>query len=381
MQKFKVALYHAIHKTEKGGHPIYLRIYINGKTCFIASGYSVPVKCWNGQEVKAHPLANDINSDLQTKLNNVTQKIIKAQLNGDTITATSIKELMTGKSMTNIFNFVDSFKTEVSGKRRGTTIENYTKHLKKLESFHGSKELSFEQITPTYLLKYENWLKQTTDENKGVGNNYIHKLLTTLRSFFNAAIKRKIISCYPFDSYEFPTYQTPEKDFLNLSELKKLEAAIPDLDYTDRQTVTYFLFGCYSGLRVSDWLVFNPEKNIKNNRLILRAAKNGRDISMIISKPLERILILMKAEPLTITENTINIHIKSVAKKYGIKKHLTTHTARHTFACTICLGNKISSETASELMAITLKTFVGNYSQVTGTKIDRETREAWSELE
>jgi len=377
MQKVKVNLYHNTHKGTNT-HPIYIRIYINKKTTYKATGYEVEKKHWdkvNEKVLSSHKIASHINNDLTLKKNDILKGLIEQQVAGKIVSTASVKQSMNGKSLTNIFSFVDKYKSDVSGKRKDATLENYRKHLKKLEDFNGSQNLTFEEIDANYLLRYENWLR------KDVGNNYTHKLLTTLRSFFNAAIKRNLITCYPFREYEFPTYVSPQKDYLSMSELKKWEAYIPEItDPALKESAIYFLFSCYCGLRVSDWYLFN-KKNIDGNRIRLRTKKTSSYVSMPISKPLERVLALMEETPLIIHEGTINLSIKTIAKKLGIKKHITCHTARHTFGVTICLANKISSETAAELMGITLKTFVDNYSQVSDAKIDRETKEAWAALE
>jgi integrase len=72
--------------------------------------------------------------------------------------------------------------------------------------------------------------------------------------------------------------------------------------------------------------------------------------------------------------------LKIIAKTIGIKKKVTTHTGRHTFAITICANRGIRCETASELMSITVKTCVENYYKVTGYKINAETARAWERL-
>jgi integrase len=134
-------------------------------------------------------------------------------------------------------------------------------------------------------------------------------------------------------------------------------------------------------MRVSDWFQFDRTKHIKGEKLRLRPTKTkNKWVEMIISKPLKRNLGRMIETPLTIAEPTLNEKLKIIAEKLEIKKHVTTHTGRHTFAVTICLGNGLSSETSAELMGITLQTFVKNYSQVTQGKIDAEALAAWERL-
>jgi len=278
---------------------------------------------------------------------------------------------------------VDRLTIKLRGKKSAGTLENYRKHLLKLESFNGSRILSFKQITPTFLQNYEAWLRDNInfrkeDEHK----NYIHAIWKTLKTWFNAAKREGIINYYPFYQYENPVYISPDKDYLNFEELRSFEKFCQECDDPIlKECAIYFLFGCYSGLRISDWYQFNPEKHIKSGKLRLRPGKTkNKWVEMIISKPLQRNLIRMKNMPLILKEPTINEKLKVIAEKMGIAKHLTSHTARHSFAVTICLGNKISSETAAELMGISLLTFIKNYSQVTQLKIDDETKKAWKNL-
>jgi integrase len=70
----------------------------------------------------------------------------------------------------------------------------------------------------------------------------------------------------------------------------------------------------------------------------------------------------------------MNRTLKGIA---GIKKRITTHTGRHTFAITMCAEAGISAETCAELMGITIATCVNNYYRVTNRKIDKECLGAW----
>lgn len=45
-----------------------------------------------------------------------------------------------------------------------------------------------------------------------------------------------------------------------------------------------------------------------------------------------------------------NEYIQEIAALCGIKKHLTTHIARHTFATTITLSNGVPIETVSSML-------------------------------
>jgi integrase len=146
-----------------------------------------------------------------------------------------------------------------------------------------------------------------------------------------------------------------------------------------RQAAIYFLLGCYTGLRISDWIRFNPEEHLRDDLLTLR---NGEHVAMPVSMPLARNLKRMADCPLTIEEPTINEKLKVIAKdpQVKIRKSISTHVGRHTFAITLCAEMGVSLETCAELMGITVATCAENYYKVTGKKIREETLKAWKGL-
>lgn len=366
---------------DNGLVPIYLRIIIDGAVTEKSMGYYIQQKMWDekSQCVRTgHPQVDVINADITGKKTLVMQRIVENNMAGTPLSAGQVKGLLSARrDLHNIFDFVEEFSEDVKHKREGSTLENYRKHALKLELFHGSRNLSFEEITPEYLTRFEAGLRETVE------GNYVSSIWSTLRTFFNAARKRKIITCYPFNDYENPVYEAPNKAYLTLTEMARMESYADKIqDPVFRQSAAWFLFGCYSGLRISDWLRFDPGKHIEGDRITLYAKKNGELVTMPISKPLARAIARCKKYPLTIQEQTINDALKDIAKTkaVSVNKHLTTHVGRHSFAITVCAEQGIGVETAAVLMGITVKTASENYYKVTKTKIMNETRKAWASL-
>lgn len=383
MLKYSVKLILFDQANSQGQYPIYIRITINRQRAYIATGHFTVEKFWDkkAEQVKEqHMMAGTINADITTRKQAVIKKIVDYQVKGDMVTASQIKAIFTkGIDLHNIFDFADEFTKEVQHKRRSGTLANYKKHLKVVELYHGSRSLSFEEIDHAWLVRFEEYLRNPVKEGVGkrdaLGSNYIYIIWKTLKTFFNAAIKRKVITCYPFETYENPAYSAPIKDYLTLAELDQLEKILDKTgNSTLKQTLTYFLLGCYSGLRLSDWFQFDFNKHVQDGRLFLRAKKNGEDITMPITGRLARHLERVKEVPLQITEQEMNRTLKNVG---NIKKKITTHTGRHTFAIIMCAEQGISAETCAELMGITIKTCVENYYRVTNRKIDKECLAAW----
>ena len=386
----KLSLHHILWSNDpnaKGQLPIYLRITIDRKAVYLASGDFISEKQWDVKEeqVKNHPLESDINARLRDLKAKISNKFNERLLSGKHITAKELKAIFSGGTdMHNLFDFTESFIKEVQHKRSAGTLENYRKHLLRLEQYVGSRLLFFEDINPEWLGNYETTLREEwidKDQTRKLSNNYIHALFKTLKVIFNAAIKKGIISDYPFDRYENPIYEAPVKDYLTLKEIKLVEEfADTTTDPVMKQTAIYFLLGISTGLRISDWFRFDINANIKDGKVFLRAKKNGEWVTMPVNAILKRNLPRMKSLALSIEEPTLNEKLKLLANKQSIKKHLTTHTGRHTFAITLCADRGVSSETCAELMGIKIATCVENYYRVSNRKIDAETVKAWKGL-
>lgn len=361
----------------QGLFPVYLRVTINRDRRYIASGIFLQEKYWDQrtEHVKdGHPMHQVYNPDLTDRKQKVIRFIVEKNMATEAVSAAQVKDFFSrGIDLHNIFDFIDEFKKNVTHKRKGSTLDNYEKFSRKLALFHGSRQLAFEEMNTDFLQRYEDSLRA-----EGLDGNYIFANFKMLRTFFNAARKRKVITCYPFSEYENPVYEQKDKDFLSLAELDRWEIYADGVtDPSLKQTATYFLLGCYAGFRLSDWLQFDLDTHMTSKRLKLRATKNGEWVTMPITARLKRTLARIAALPLTITEQEMNRSLKDIAKAVKINKKITTHTGRRTFAATMCAERGISCETAARLMGITIAVCEKSYYRVTQPKIDQECVKAW----
>jgi integrase/recombinase XerD len=384
MQKYTIKLILRKDKKNKLGlNPIYVRITINRRSSFMATGYHIHHSLWDerNERVKdTHPLASSMNLDITNKKRAVLDDVIQESIKKANITAASIKEKsVQGKDRTNIFPFAERVSNELEGKRAGSTIKNWGWHLKKLEEFNGSRDLDFEQITKEYLTDFEVHLRKSVKRIAGKNpNNYIGIIMMTIRGIFNAALKEELITCYPFKYYEIPEMTPGKKQRLTLNELDRWEEFLRDTKVKRyREVGTWFLFGCYTGLRVSDWRNFNFDEDIHHNYISVEAIKNKERVALPIHSRLERTLKTVKGMNLMKSVSDLNKTLKEMCKELKIKKSLSSHSARHTFAITMCAERGISAETCAKLMGITVVVCVQNYYKVTTAKIRAETEAAW----
>lgn len=383
MQKATVRLLLKNNKRNQLGQvPIYLRVTANRKQSYISTGHYILKSQWDdkGELVKSsHVLHQEINHDITDKKRKILDELFQASVDKRFKSAAGIKQVVAGDQK-NIFKFSEKLIKDSMHRRATSTIDNYQKHMKMLERYVGNRELLFDRIDPDYLRGFETWLRGQIKSRKEDSNNYIAAIMRTIRKHFNEAMSQGLTSNYPFHKYKLPKETPGNKDFLSLKELKKWHDFTFETEHeTLKEVALYFLFGCYTGLRLSDWKDF-AEAKIREKNISLKATKNKAWVAVPLHDGLVQVIKEMKKIPLTLKEPVINRNLKKIAEYLKIKKSISSHCARKTFAVTMCLERGVSSETAAKLMGITLTVFEKSYSFITADKIKSETDKAWKDL-
>ena len=172
-----------------------------------------------------------------------------------------------------------------------------------------------------------------------------------------------------------------EREFLTKEEIqlmlyKKLHA--PRLE----QVRDIFMFCCYTGLSYSDVkkltkdnLVkgIDGEMWIKTNRIKTNTPSNIPLLPtalMILDNYKDHIEVINGDVLLPVLSNQkSNAYLKEIADLCGIKKNLTTHLARHTFATTITLSNGVPIESVSKMLGHKSLRTTQHYAKILDSKV------------
>ena len=189
-------------------------------------------------------------------------------------------------------------------------------------------------------------------------NSYYH-IFITLRHCFDRAVREGIITVNPTDRMketgELPKRPDVQRGFLTASEVSMLIKTECRNDTIKRA----FLFGCFTGLRVSDLSDLRWE-DIKQDgqdlRLQVVMQKTKSPLYMKLNRQAVQSLPDRGAaagtdrvfSPLP-TLSTIERILRQWGKDAGVEKHFTFHTSRHTFG-TLTLNAGADLYTVSKLM-------------------------------
>lgn len=73
-----------------------------------------------------------------------------------------------------------------------------------------------------------------------------------------------------------------------------------------------------------------------------------------------------------LSNQKLNSYLKEIADLAGVKKNLTFHMARHTFATTVTLNNGVPIETVSKILGHTKLSTTQIYSRVVEKKVGED---------
>jgi len=82
---------------------------------------------------------------------------------------------------------------------------------------------------------------------------------------------------------------------------------------------------------------------------------------------------LLKDRLLPVLSNQkMNAYLKEIADTCGIRKNLTFHIARHTFATTVTLSNGVPIETVSKMLGHTNLRTTQHYAKILDMKVSED---------
>lgn len=247
------------------------------------------------------------------------------------------------------------------------TVEAYLRDICKFLDFV-RKDVVFDDnmirsITKEHLLKYFKHISES-ETSKRTQARYI----ASLKSYFRFMIRENVIIKDPTDIVETPKKDKKLPDFLSVAEIERL-LATPDvgklLGHRDR-VMLEVAYG--SGMRVSELLSLRVE-DINLELGFIRCYGKGNKERII---PIGEIAVeyisdyLKETRPKLVRNNkTKNLFLNSRGKsmsrqgffkilasygeKAGIKKHLSPHTLRHSFA-THLLENGADLRSVQEML-------------------------------
>lgn len=157
-------------------------------------------------------------------------------------------------------------------------------------------------------------------------------LIKSFKKYLHIANKKGIVTQLRFDDIKSQTFKS-NRTYLLPEDIVKMNAYWESqfINETHKNILSRFLFSCFTGLRFFDVKSLSTENFIEDT-LVFTAEKTGKFQRIPLNKSAKKFI-----NPETIfdgqyTDQYINRELKEIAKFLGIRKKITFHVSRHTFA-------------------------------------------------
>jgi len=373
---------------------IYARVTVNGKRVNISLKHKVNVTTWDARRQRAKG-NSEVSRVLNLYLNQVQAKLFQCfqnlKLSGKLITAELIKaeyldESNDSKSLQNLFEY----------------------HTKKTEKILASGTLRNFDVTRSYINRYLNNVLKTSDvflkeldykficdfanflhcywpkgHPKAMSNNTVMKHIQRFRKIVTLGYHIEWADRDPFVRWK-PTYEKRERPYLSDNELSNIETYDFPIARLERVR-DLFVFSCYTGIAYVDVMSLSNDNIIKgidgNDWIFTNRQKTKSPVKVPLLAKAQILIDKYQNHPMTqitetlfpvITNEKVNLYLKEIADTCNIKKNLTFHMARHTFATTVTLSNGVPIETVSKLLGHSKIASTQIYARVIERKVSED---------
>ncbi|MDT0687678.1 site-specific integrase [Autumnicola psychrophila] len=371
-------------RLSNGDFPVCLRVTKDRKTKYFKTIFNANEDEWNSSAGKFNKRnANYLqNNRLLIKFQDRALQILgEMKIESDDFTLEDFEKkyrVLSNPVQNNVFTFWNEIIEEMTAAGRIGNARVNKEAYKSILKFNGSKNLTFKNITPTFLNKYEVFMRARGGTDGGIGVP-----MRALRALYNFAIERNMVKeeYYPFKIYKISKLKGKGlKKALSMEQVKK----IVTLDLEQYPWLTnsrnFFVFSFYTrGMNFADMMKLEW-KQIDDDKIYYTRSKTKGTFIIKIVPPVQDILNFYKEQkrdtkyvfPILLHDNLTpsqvanrkhkvlqryNLQLKEIAEICGINKTLSSYVARHSFAN--CMKQKgvatdiISESLGHQNMAVT----------------------------
>ncbi len=349
---------------------LYARVTVNGKRTEISLKREVDESQWDtiaGKVKGRTPQAQDLNiyiNEVKSKLLNIYQDLSRK---GEFISPEGIKNIFTG-GIVQQHTILEVLKlhNEDLKKRIGIDVASSTwtkfNTLEKKLALYITKQLNktdlyLHQLDYTFISNFEYFLRSV----EKINSNTTMKYIRMTKKIMNDAVRKNWLDKNPFQAFKC-TFRWPEKEVITWEELNILMER--DFAMERLQLVKdYFVFSCFTGLAYIDVVNLKPSSITVgldgNPWLMFNRQKTGIIVRVPLLDQVLPIIQKYKSHPSALHRNKMfpgisnqkmNSYLKEIGDICGIRKSLTFHLARHTFATTVTLSNGVPIESVSKML-------------------------------
>ena len=377
---------------KRGEAPVFMRLTINGERADASIKRFIEPHAWNSAKGKANEKSRG-GKDLNLYLDAISANILQIQrdfeLDKKEVSAQIILNRYLGKDQSDRHTLMEVFHAHNQKCRAliginfaPDTVLRYETCLRLIEEFmrntYKKEDCYLEEVTKQFVEEFEFYLKTV----RKCCHNTTTKYLANFKKIVRIALANGWMKRDPFAQIRFHLDEV-EREFLEKQELKTLlskNISVPRL----AQIRDIFCFCCFTGLAFSDVKQLKSEHLVTDINGMVWIRKTRQKTKNMCNIPLldeaQKILDRYRDHPYCQTQGVLlpvcsnqkmNMYLKELADICGIRKNLSTHCARHTFA-TLTLASGATIDNVAKMLGHANVNMTRHYAKVLDSSIMRD---------
>ncbi len=375
----------------QGRAMIYLRITVNGRRAEMSTGRKVHPHNWSTSTMRVQgfsPEVGQLNRYLTRMRTEVYEQADKLREQRLPITAEALRDAYLGKDikykmLLEVFQEHNNQVESLVGQDFAEgTAERYRTAKSHLAEYilhdYRKKDIPVKQVDHAFITGFEYYLKT----KRKCSHNSAVKYVVNFKKIIRIAHANGWIAKDPFANWKV-RLRNIEREFLTAEELQQLMETTFHNQRLEHVR-DCFVFCCFTGLAYADVKKLNHDDfvigidgelwiNTKRTKTKTKSNIPVLPTALMILEKYENSPHLVNGKVLPVlTNQKMNAYLKEIADLSGIKKNLTTHLARHTFATTVTLSNGVSIESVSKMLGHKSLRTTQHYAKILNRKVSED---------
>lgn len=346
---------------------VVIEVYHQGKRAYFNTGVKITANQWNdGIVIRSNDCMN-MNAAIDSVKKSINDYVADCIKFNNPFSLDGLKKAMEINAAFSSGSFLDFFYNRIFEKPISPgTRKGYISVYNNLCKWGVIQR--FSDITKGNCKK---WMDEAC--NKARKDKFAYNNIKCLRSIISDAKDFGMIRENPFDEMEIRRDRSIKHEFLTADELEKFLAVELD-EETLCKSQDLFRFMCYTGMSFTDAMSFDFDTTSTDNgkyRYIAKRKKTGEEFRITLLKPAMAVLEKYGYHVPKIDQHVHNRNLRTICQRAGIKKHITSHSSRVTWASTIALGNNLPAAIIAVTMGHSNTRQTEYYAKLQQTTVDK----------
>ena len=346
---------------------VQLSVLVNGERKFLSTGIRVHLGQFTCDQVVCHEQAKELNDMLANQVAAIIEVVNNCNRKGQLFSWAMLDGLKVRRCKTGT-GWIDWMEADI---RERPLAEGTRKHhVTVLEFLREQGVTNCSQLTVDTIQMIDDTLHKRKVNGKPMMQVSVYGYHKVLRAYIRRAIRAGVLEHDPYSRFKTNKGVSRPREVLTMDEVRRIQDLQTQSLYM-QHVRDLFLLQIWTGLSYADLMTADftaaADGTLTGNR-----NKTSVTYTTVMLPQTVEILERYSYHIPVMAYDDYRRMLMPMAELCGIKKHISTHTGRHTFATTIALGHGVPIEILSRMMGHTNIKTTQIYARVQGAMVQEQ---------